>query len=370
MIVKNKSITKSLGWFTKYLLLFSALITSLLCLFCDENPVNGNNTQPGRRDYTWTIDSIDYEGLPTFIELKSIWGSSPNDVWGSHFTADVRNCLWHYDGTAWKRAVEGTPITDPSGGSSIVGGVWGTVQNDVWAFGGTRFSNPEREAPFVMHFNGAIWTEVLGDTSKMPDGYWDVFGVGKDHFWIASAEDVFRYKFGVWERFFIRDTSVISSIAVYGDDVYLTDYLIGVDSLFLYKLSGNSFKLIDQTNLINGKFGAHGLIVLRDKAFTFNENGIYSTSANNGEIDINGWTLVVSTSSPNGLFNSFVRNERDIWAVGYNNFPYHYNGTNWKEIDIFIGNSPPGFQSLFGVWGDGNEIFICDDYNEIIYHGR
>jgi hypothetical protein len=204
----------------------------------------------------------------------------------------------------------------------------------------------------------------------MPNGYWNVYGVEKDHFWVATEEDVFRYRRGVWDKFFIRDTSVIPSIAIYGNNVYLTNYLIGVDSLFLYKLSGNSFKQVDKTNLFNGKFGALGLIVLKNKAFTFNENGIYSTSASDGEINTHGWSLVVSTSSPNGLFNSFVRNEKDIWAVGYHQYPYHFNGTDWKEIDIFNGNTPPGFQSLFGVWGDGNEIFICDDYNGIIYHGK
>ncbi len=354
----------------KKLLLINIFLYLLALNTCSDNPLVDDNIPPGRRDYVWSVDSIDYENLPTFIELKSMWGSSPTDVWGSHFTADVRNCLWHYDGTAWKRAVEGTPIMDPSGGSSIVGGVWGTAQNDVWAFGGTRFSNPERDVSFVMHFNGSMWTEVIGDTAKMPNGYWDVFGVEKDHFWISTFEDVFRYKNGEWERFFIREMSDIPSIAVYENQVYLTDYLIGIDSLFLYKLSGNSFKLIDKTTLFNGKFGAHGLVVLKDKAFTFNENGIYSTSAINGEINSSGWSLVVSTSSPNGLFNSFVRNEKDVWAVGFHKYPYHFNGTDWKEIDIFNGNSPPGFQSLFGVWGNGNEIFICDIYNGIIYHGK
>jgi hypothetical protein len=354
----------------KKLLLINIFLYLLALNTCSDNPLVDDNIPPGRRDYVWSVDSIDYENLPTFIELKSMWGSSPTDVWGSHFTADVRNCLWHYDGTAWKRAVEGTPITDPSGGSSIVGGVWGTAQNDVWAFGGTRFSNPERDAPFVMHFNGSMWSEVFGDTSKMPKGYWDVFGVSKDYFWVATFEDVFRYNNGDWTKFFIREMSDIPSIAGYGNQIYLTNYLIGVDSLFLYKLSGSSFKLVDRTTLFNGKFGAHGLIVLRDKALTFNENGIYSTSASNGDINTSGWSLVVSTSSPNGLFNSFVHNEKDIWAVGFNSYPYHFNGIDWKEIDIFNGNSPPSFQSLFGVWGDGNEIFICDVYNGIIYHGK
>lgn len=369
MSLKLKSITSGFGWFNKGLLFLSFLMTLLVCSFCDENPVNADDIKPGRRDYVWTVDSIDYEGLPTFIELKSMWGSSPTDVWGSHFTADVRNCLWHYDGTVWKRAVEGTPITDPSGGSSIVGGVWGTAQNDVWAYGGTRYSNPERVAPFVMHFNGSVWTEIFGDTANMPNGYWDVFGIEKDHFWVASANEVFQYKFGVWKKFFIRENSIIPSITSYNNQVYLTCYLIGIDSLFLYKFSGTDFNVIDKTNLSNGKFGAHGLIVAKSKVFSFSRNGIHTAPANDGRIQLGNWLTEVSVPDQ-GFFNSFINSESDVWAIGKNNYPFHYNGTDWKEIDIFNGNSPPANQSLFGVWGDGNEIFICDVYNGIIYHGR
>lgn len=336
---------------------------------CDENPLTDDNLTPGRRDYVWSVDSIDFEGLPTFIELKSIWGSSPTDVWGSHFTADVRNCLWHYDGTVWKRAVEGTPITNPSGGSSIVGGVWGTAQNDVWAFGGTRFSNPEREAPFVMRFNGSVWTEFFGDTTNMPNGYWDVHGVEKDHFWVASANEVFRYKFGIWKKFFIRDNSVIPSITTYNNQVYLTCYLIGIDSLFLYKFNGTNFNVIDKTILSNGKFGAHGLIITKDKAITFSRNGIHSAAAVNGVIQVDAWANELSVPD-NGFFNSYHNSAKDVWAFGKNKYPYHYNGRDWQAIDIFNGSSPPGNQLLFGSWGDGHEIFICDIYNGIIYHGK
>ncbi len=354
----------------KKLILLLILALLFVVNTCTEDPLTvGENTPPGRRDYVWTVDSIDFEGLPTIVELKSMWGSSPTDVWGSSFTADVRNCLWHYDGTAWKRAVDGTPITDPSGGSSIVGGVWGTAQNDVWAFGGTRFSNPERDVPFVMHFDGSVWTEVFGDTANMPNGYWDVFGVEKDHFWVASAEDVFRYKNGVWKRFFIRDNSIIPSIAVYGDNVYLTDYLIGIDSLFLYKFNGTDFNVIDKTSLSNGKFGAHGLIVTKNKVITFSRNGIHTATAINGSIQFSTWVTELSVPDQ-GFFNSFNNSETDVWAIGKNSYPFHFNGTNWKEIDIYNGNPPTGNQLLFGIWGDGNEIFICDIYNGIIYHGR
>ncbi len=147
-----------------------------------------DNTPPGRRDYKWSIDSVDYEGLPGRIKLYSIWGSSPSDVWGAGFTEDVRDCLWHYDGKKWSRAVWNTPVTEYGNGSKSVGGVWGTSANNVWAFGGRIYSTTGTIAPFIMHFDGNEWTEVTGNESQMPIGYRDIYAIRKDNFWISSSE--------------------------------------------------------------------------------------------------------------------------------------------------------------------------------------
>ena len=88
---------------------------------------------------------------------------------------------------SWKRATEGTPITVFGNGSKIVGGIWGTAQNDVWAFGGRILSNPESTEPFIMHYNGNQWFEVLGDKNQMTDGFTDIYAIRKDNFWVSSS---------------------------------------------------------------------------------------------------------------------------------------------------------------------------------------
>ena len=139
-----------------------SIIILLLVLqsFCDtaDPIVPIDNTPPGKRDYVWSIDSIDYGNLPSLIQLESIWGSSSTDIWGANGdAADVRDCLWHYDGVKWSRATEGTPITEYTG-NKVVYAVWGTEQNNVWAFG--RKINQGILSAFIMHYNGSQWIDA------------------------------------------------------------------------------------------------------------------------------------------------------------------------------------------------------------------
>ena len=60
---------------------------------------------PGRRDYTWTVDTLAYE--PYGIEMD-LWGANPKDVW--MVTVNGLHAIWHYNGSVWF----------PSGGSTWV----------------------------------------------------------------------------------------------------------------------------------------------------------------------------------------------------------------------------------------------------------
>jgi hypothetical protein len=86
------------------------------------NPVKPDNVAPGRRDYTWTIDTIK---LGSFTNLSRIGGSSPNDLWVVGCGGLAEECLWHYDGKKW---------TSPNiYVSSSFYGIFGLKGNEVWA---------------------------------------------------------------------------------------------------------------------------------------------------------------------------------------------------------------------------------------------
>lgn len=89
-------------------------------------------------------------GLPLgkFRPLRTIWASSPSDVWAASASETVTGAtepptMLHFDGTAWS----------PSPQSITVGilDLGGTAQSDVWAVGkgGKR-----------LHFDGTTWTAV------------------------------------------------------------------------------------------------------------------------------------------------------------------------------------------------------------------
>jgi len=60
------------------------VFTMLFVYSCKNKPTqpDDNTQKPGKRDYIWTIDSVDYGNLPSTIQLESMWGSSVTDVWG------------------------------------------------------------------------------------------------------------------------------------------------------------------------------------------------------------------------------------------------------------------------------------------------
>ena len=81
--------------------LFVLLTLFILTLnSCKHNPVEPGINEPGRRDYTWTRDTLRADELG-FEFLSGIWGASPNDVWVIGGDATYVNKVWHYDGSTW-----------------------------------------------------------------------------------------------------------------------------------------------------------------------------------------------------------------------------------------------------------------------------
>jgi hypothetical protein len=348
------------------LLLLAVLSIMLYSCNTTESNEDEDNIVPGKRNYTWNIDSVDYGSLPGLIELSSIWGSSPDDVWGAAFTADVRNCLWHYDGQKWSRAVWNTPITEYGNGSKSAGGVWGFSKDDVWVFGGRIYSSTETTAPFIMHYDGSKWTEVTGDVSQMPNGYTDIYPISKNHFWISSSGHVCEYKDGIWKKYNMRDDYYIQSICGLENDIYVTAYPIGKDSLYLMKLVGSDFVIIDQSSLYHDpKFSVNGLLFADSKVYTFGL-GLFIAEVKNKSIDTSTWEKVINLPA-GGIRKAFKISTKDIWAVGYPGIIYQYNGENWERIFIEGQDADAMYDA---VWGDGSEIFICDIENGIVFHGK
>ncbi|HEX2925472.1 MAG TPA: hypothetical protein VHP38_04330 [Ruminiclostridium sp.] len=328
-----------------------------------------SRVDPGKRDFVWSIDSVDYGDLPGSIELKSIWGSAPDDIWGACYSADVRDCLWHYDGKVWKRATGNSPLTSYGKGSREVGNLWGTAKNDVWAIGGRLYSSGQDPDPYVMHFDGNKWSEVPM-VSTMPLGSSDILGIDKDDFWVASAGMITHYYHREWIRYPVGGSMTeISKLGLIEGMVYATSYQIGSNTIFLSKFANNRFATVDSTDAFSGIFGHSGLIQSGNKVYSPGICRIASADIKSGGIDVITWKKEIELST--SFANSFFCSQNNIWAYGYPSNLYHFNGINWKEVKISGTSKPVAYDGgFYGLWTDGKEIIVCDCFNGVVYHGR
>lgn len=359
-----------------FLIFISFLLYQISCKSPIEPPID--DVPAGKRDYVWSIDSVDYGNLPGLIQLESIWGSSPTDVWGAGYTPDVRDCLWHYDGIKWTRATEGTPITAGGGGSKIVGRIWGTAENDIWAIGGRISSSPPTRSPFVIRYDGTKWTEVFGGINNMPTGCTSIYGIREGEFWVAELENIVHYNNGNWIKYFVGENLLVWGITGENENIFAVAYDIsaGGNRVIIIRIKNGQLSIIDETTLTdisgnyNGKFEPSKLWVSNGKLYTAWHKISLTNILDDGNIDQSGWHSVLALPAGQFFVNTFYRNKKDFFAAGYPNLLYHYNGSDWQNLIINInGNTVPAGE-YSAVWNDGNEIFICDRDNGIVYHGR
>lgn len=97
--------------------------------------------QSGRRDYEWTIDTINYP----YKTIFRIHGSSPDDIWATARGGEQARNLFHYDGSKWSSDEYPLFVAPYS--------VWSYSKDNAYmAFNaGGDFG--------IWHFNGADWIE-------------------------------------------------------------------------------------------------------------------------------------------------------------------------------------------------------------------
>ncbi|MDZ7342092.1 MAG: hypothetical protein ONB27_12115, partial [candidate division KSB1 bacterium] len=182
---------------------FLLIILIFALAVCDKQPTLPEPLEPGSRNYTWKLDTLD---MPMNY-IESVWGAAPNDVWAvgaggtehdrllhydgvkwSTYKKQAIWCagfvlfgfsadnvwmgggagwfahgagIWHYDGAQWSQNY----VYDIEGSYSVeVEDIWGTTPNDVYACGLIGFREEGKTDfwnGFVLHFDGKNWKEVV-----------------------------------------------------------------------------------------------------------------------------------------------------------------------------------------------------------------
>jgi hypothetical protein len=338
--------------------------------FCckKEPPASLPKPDTGKRDYVWSIDSVYYGNLPGPIKLQNIWGSSARDVWGVNGDSpDVRDCLWHYDGTRWTRATAGTPITEGTG-NRVVYDVWGTAGNNVWAVG--RRFNRDSLSAFIMHFDGSRWRDATPpNVGQLSNVLYSIYGIAANDFWVYGYEYAIHFNGAQWRPYKVADSMIVVSMDRQQEFLFAsTGSPWGLPWGFLHSLGSGGFAKVDSTTTTANKFGLL-FCINKSRMVTFS-NGIITNQINEGgSIDPNAWSRELSTTT---FFRAvFRQRESNLFATGQWNLLYHYNGLEWKRIMISVPNHEVNPQALFGrAWSDANEVFLSDYDNGIVYHGK
>ena len=79
----------------KKLILSTIALLIILITSCDSPTEVIDDSQPGRRDYVWTVDTIKVDASGYLTPLR-IWGSSPKNIWLTCSSDRPKYNLWHY----------------------------------------------------------------------------------------------------------------------------------------------------------------------------------------------------------------------------------------------------------------------------------
>lgn len=281
-----------------------------------------DNIQPGRRDYSWTTDTLRASGQ---LELISVWASSPQDIWAVGPSDDARLSRWHYDGSKWQ--------SDSSGRSSNLFTVFGFSANDVWS----------SDAPggYFWHYNGADWTLF---SHLLPPGYPSVsidriWGDSPDNVYAVGSADsadgitkrgiVMRYDGSTWRFLSVPTVRAIFDCLrkePYSNTCYLraeTSYPYG-DSVRLYQYDLRGLTQIFASETDRRHFNVVG-------------GRVYFTSGGQILVYLNGVFVVWRDFSSSGMIfgNPYGRSEKDLFLQSLADGQpalSHYNGTDLKIL--------------------------------------
>jgi hypothetical protein len=334
-----------------FLCVLSGLIFLIITCCKKDNPIIPPDDQlkPGRRDYTWTVDTI--KGQPgDLFYMFSLWGSSPTDIWatGSGASSDVT--LWHYDGTSWQK--------DPSHLSSNLMCVYGFAQNDVYACDAPGWG--------VYHYNGQLWSNVytyngLGTTLL---GLNNIWGDAPNNIYAVGGIDtvgtggykgaILHFDGNSWDFIQIHDYRVGFAYVRRGlkeSDKY---YIIGTR----FESVGDTNKLLefDGSNLkeiYSGRNGA-GVNEMAGKLYFCMEKKIFKYQ--NDQFVL--WKDFSATTHVGWICG---RSEMDFFTVASDGLT-HCNGTDL--ITLYPTNLFINTMAVFT-----NDIFILCE-NKIVIHGN
>ncbi len=332
-----------------------AIILTIVSVFlfisfsCKENGITPPEDKPGRRDYTWTVDTLK---VPEGRSLPfRMWGANANDVWAVGLAYLNAYCIWHFDGISWKNYVPDKYI-DPRG-------IWGTSRNNIW-IGSTDGA--------FWHYDGFQWSKFQETNipNYRPFVNQAIIGNRADNIYAVGFADsiagksykaiIMHFNGNRWEMVNIPSIQQ-SFIRIYYDKITgnFLIYALEFDTTdeYIYMFDGKNLNQIYTSE-------NHTLMMIGEKIYLQNKNKILRFNGNKFE-------PFLELSADKYVGNALGRNEKDFFTINVDGIG-HYNGTDL--ITIFV---KPNIEwaPAAGIVFEKDVFFIWDDpYDTFVVHGK
>ncbi len=336
---------------------FAVLSLALASLACEEATPPPSGTL-GKRNYTWSYDTLSYPGSYQ-TNMQSAFGTSASNVYVVGHNDTRYGKMYKYNGQYW------APVDLTHIRTGALEDIHGTGPSDIWAVGSELFLDPTTgrilDSTLVIRFNGTTWQRVITPRRRSLFAVW---AASPTSVWASSADGyVLRFDGSNWMVYDLGRQYFCSSIAALSpNEAYMmghvSDWAPPVDSSgsFLFRFDGSNWRRIDSVMNTPGappaSLGA-GLYAWNGLLYSLGPN-VYRRSGN-------AWAK---------LANAQVGH---MWQSGPNNIVavapavWHYNGIDWQEFTHLYALS-----FWFDCYTDGEEVFIVgnDNSKSIILHGK
>ena len=339
------------------LLFFCSLFFLLNFSSCDDGPTEPN-VEPGRRDYTWEVDTLAVENA----HLYKLWGSSPTDVWATGSGSWLDKTIWHYDGVNWS--------TD--GKSRIINphALWGFTHNEVYIGGSDgriwKFDSAQWSEFAKLETEGTEFISFENIWGTIPNDFYAV-GHGPDDARYANYSIITHYYNGNWQIF--DPKSLIGNVVHFYTNksdqkqYFMLSKIGGAthpDSTIIYEYKDDNYIKLYVSLETKGQYADIALI--DDEVYFILGNEIATRSKNQ-------FKNLVTINNPNFYQRIWGRNSNDIFLLMTDGLA-HYNGSDLEYLFYF--NKTPQTQ-IFGAAIFDHEVFFnvyeASTDLKFIYHG-
>ena len=280
--------------FLPFAFLTTVLFSLLYLGSCDDGPTEPE-IEPGRRDYTWTEDTLDLLSTE-YLTFKDIVGSSPQDVWLGTLDASKGCGLWHYDST-WKR------FDFP-----------GYAATAIWLFeDNTLFAGTKANQIYKMENN--VWTETY---NLSLEGYDDILIFG---FYAFSKTDIYAVGWATTEDYQYKGI-ILHFDGNSWEFIKISDIIDGGFHKIVYQKDINTF-------FIHGTIDNGNLDVL----YKFDGKEISELMSTYYEIGISELNGIIYFNSQKKVYK-YINNSLQLWK-DFNGTPFRTAFVGRSETDFF-----------------------------------